>query len=213
MADVPPDRNVRGDALALAKRSFLAGERVDMGRICQELGVSRMTLHRWLGSRDALLVEVVWPMAEATLVQEWAKVESSTRARVPRLIGGHLRSWMSNAGARRLLLEDNGRAMKIFTLASYDYQPRMINAIASYLALDVESGRTTTPLPVDALAFATVRIAESFAYLPTITGQDPDPDGAEQVLEAFLDRPVNRELRNCSAHDDAPLRATGGQGN
>jgi hypothetical protein len=152
-------------------------------------------------------------MAEATLVQEWVKVESSTRARVPRLIGAHLRSWMSNSGARRLLLEENRRAMKIFTLASYDYQPRMIAAIASYLALDVESGRTTTPLPVDALAFATVRIAESFAYLPTITGQDPDPDGAEQVLEAFLDRPVNRELRNCPAHDAAPPRAAGGRGN
>jgi hypothetical protein len=33
--------------------------------------------------------------------------------------------------------------------------------------------------------YASVRIAESYHYLPTIAGA-PDPDGAERVLHALL---------------------------
>ena len=48
------------DAVLLARRRFLAAERIDMGAIAQELGVNRVTLYRWVGSRDRLLVEVLW---------------------------------------------------------------------------------------------------------------------------------------------------------
>ncbi len=186
MPEVRSDRICRADVLNLAKRKFLAGERVDIGQMAQELGVSRVTVHRWVGTRDALLVEVVWPLAEATLTCEWAKVESLPGVRVPRLVGGHLRAWLFESGARRFLLDENERAMKIFTLASYGYQPKLVATVRGYLERDVTSGRTTTCLSLDELAYATVRIAESYAYLPTITGQNPDPAGAQRVLEAFL---------------------------
>jgi DNA-binding phage protein len=39
------------DAFLLARRRFIAGERVDMTALAQELGVNRVTLYRWVGSR------------------------------------------------------------------------------------------------------------------------------------------------------------------
>ena len=58
MPDKEPSRVGRADALALAKRKYLAGDRLDIGQLAQELGVNRVTLHRWVGTRDALIVEV-----------------------------------------------------------------------------------------------------------------------------------------------------------
>src|SRR3954466_10404854 len=55
------------DAFALAQRAFDAGERVDMHAIATELGVSRTTLYRWVGSKELLIGEVLWAREAATL--------------------------------------------------------------------------------------------------------------------------------------------------
>lgn len=52
-------RPTRADAVDLAQRTFLAGERVDMQVIAGRLSVSRATMHRWLGTRERLLDEVL----------------------------------------------------------------------------------------------------------------------------------------------------------
>ena len=53
------------DALRLARRGFQAAERIDMSALADELGVNRVTLYRWVGSRERLLVEVIWSLAAA----------------------------------------------------------------------------------------------------------------------------------------------------
>src|SRR2546428_3195536 len=55
------------DAFRLARRKFLAAERIDMSALADELGVNRVTLYRWVGSREQLLVEVVWSLAQRPL--------------------------------------------------------------------------------------------------------------------------------------------------
>ena len=55
------------DAFKLARRWFLAGRRIDMSALADELGVNRVTLYRWVGSREQLLVEVVWSVPRRTL--------------------------------------------------------------------------------------------------------------------------------------------------
>ena len=54
------------DAFRLARRKFLAAERIDMSALADELGVNRVTLYRWVGSREQLLVEVVWSLGSRT---------------------------------------------------------------------------------------------------------------------------------------------------
>ena len=54
--------NRRGRTAARARRRFQAAERIDMSALAEELGVNRVTLYRWVGSRDRLLVEVIWSL-------------------------------------------------------------------------------------------------------------------------------------------------------
>src|SRR5919197_3725909 len=55
------------DAFKAARRKFLAMERIDMGELAAELGIGRATLYRWVGSRDRLLGEILWSLAEVGL--------------------------------------------------------------------------------------------------------------------------------------------------
>jgi AcrR family transcriptional regulator len=55
------------DAIKLARKRFLQAERIDMSALADELGVNRVTLYRWVGSRDQLLVEIIWSLGSKTL--------------------------------------------------------------------------------------------------------------------------------------------------
>src|SRR5919202_1458320 len=79
--DVTP-RPTALDAFLRARKRFLACERVDMSALAAELGVSRVTLYRWVGSRDRLLVEVIWSLAARTL----EKIDTDVKERGPERI-------------------------------------------------------------------------------------------------------------------------------
>ncbi|UWP79882.1 QsdR family transcriptional regulator [Dactylosporangium fulvum] len=174
------------DAFRLARADFLAGRRLDIQALAQRLGVNRVTLHRWVGTREQLLVEVIWSLTEQTLEEEWVRLRSRPGPRVPELVGRFLHACWSQPGARRHLEQDNDMMMRLLTLTTHGFQPRLIALLRGKLADDIATGRITTPLPLDELAYATLRIAESFHYRPTITGEPADPDGATRVLGALL---------------------------
>src|SRR6266540_81967 len=54
------------DLLALARRHFLRGERLEVQTLAEELGVSRATAYRWAGNADLLAGRVVAGMVEDT---------------------------------------------------------------------------------------------------------------------------------------------------
>src|SRR5258708_28520859 len=103
----PARRATAMDAFKLAKRRFLRGERVDMGALSAELGVNRATLYRWVGTREQLLVEILWSLAERTLSEELKRVEAedSARNRVASLLSRFVRDRLSNTGLQQPQLD------------------------------------------------------------------------------------------------------------
>ena len=59
LAGAPPRPSAR-DAFERARRWFLAGQRIDMQLLADEIGVNRATLYRWVGNRDQFLAELLW---------------------------------------------------------------------------------------------------------------------------------------------------------
>ena len=174
------------DAFKLARRDFLSGRRIDLGSVAGRLGVSRVTLYRWVGTREQLLVEVIWSLTARTMDQQWARLESLPGPRVPDLVGGLLHAVWDQPGSRLFLERENALAMSLLTLKEHGFQPRMLEYLRDKLANDIATGRVQSALPLDDLAYTVLRIAESFHYLPTITGEPADPDRATQVLKAIL---------------------------
>jgi AcrR family transcriptional regulator len=75
----PASRATALDAFELAKRKWLAGERLDIGKLADELDVGRATVFRWVGSREQLYGEVISAAFAQTL--EWARRASTGPAR------------------------------------------------------------------------------------------------------------------------------------
>jgi AcrR family transcriptional regulator len=165
---------------------MLRGDRVDMQAFAAQLGVNRVTLYRWVGSRDRLIVEVLWFLTERRMGLLWTELEDLPGPRVPELMRRWTRDTVQTAGLRRFLHGESEVAMRLLTLASGGFQPRLVALVQQRIADDVSSGRVRTPLPLDELAYTVVRISESYIYLPAITGEDVDPDILGRVLSVLL---------------------------
>src|SRR5436305_14963099 len=174
------------DAFLLARRTFLAGERVDMSALAATLGVNRVTLYRWVGSRDRLLVEVIWSLAAQTLKNEIRRTRKTGSERIVAIVGRFVAAVLSNPGFSRFLAEEGELAMRLLTRRDMDFQPRLIEAVEKLLAEEVEAGRLDVPANLHDVAYTMVRIVESYIYLDLITGEQPDARRAEAILRLLL---------------------------
>jgi AcrR family transcriptional regulator len=174
------------DALALARRRWLAGERLDMGALARDLGISRATLYSWVGSRERLIGEVLWSFADDGLRQAR---EAATGAGADYVVDVFRRFIYLNATfepLRRFIERDPELALRVLTSKDSPVQGRMIAAAHDLLAQQVEAGALAPALDLDTLAYTLIRVAESFLYSDVITGSEPDVDKAVDVAGALL---------------------------
>jgi AcrR family transcriptional regulator len=175
------------EALAAARRHFLRGDRLDMQELATELGVSRATLYRWTGSRELLLGEVLWSLAEVGIreAREIAR-EASGAERIARFSQHMLKLTAANHGVRRLLDNEPEAGLRILSSKDGVQQRRLIKTLEALIGEEVEAGRFTPRLDVRDLAYAIVRINESFLWRDLITGEEPDLDAAGRVVRVLL---------------------------
>lgn len=184
-------RPVRADAVRLARRRFRSGERVDMTALADELGINRVTLYRWVGSREQLLVEVLWSLAERVLT--WADETAQRKVdgeeggeRVVRVVMAFLQRVIRDPGMQRFLHDEGELAMRLLTRADHDFQPRLTASVLRVLRKETEQGFLYLSVDLEELAFAIVRIIESYTYLDLILGEKPDAARAEPILRLLL---------------------------
>jgi AcrR family transcriptional regulator len=154
-----------------------------MSAIADDIGVNRVTLYRWVGSRDQLLVEVVWSLAADAL--RLARRRAGVGGMVETLTG-FLGLVIENPAMRRWLSEDGEHAMRLLTRREPGFQPRLIAAVQSLLQEEVARGTLAVPVAVEELAYVIVRLIESYAYMDLITGERPDAARAEPILRMLL---------------------------
>ena len=174
------------DAFRLARRKFLAAERVEMSALADELGVNRATLYRWVGSRDQLLVEIIWSLGERTLENIDDDVGAKGAERIVEVIRRFLEAVISNAGMQRWLAEEGEYAMRLLTRHDTNFQPRLIGAIQELLGQETDAGRLDLPVDLHEVAYVIVRLIESYTYLDLITGERPEARRAEPILRMLL---------------------------
>lgn len=188
MLSEPGER--RPDALSafqLARRHFLAGRRVEMLEIAAELGVSRATLFRWVGSRDNLLVEICWSIAEPTLLRATEEAAHLVGAeRVAAIAETFARSSIESSFYREFLRREPERALRLNTTAASPFQARLIEYFASVIQAEVDAGRLMSSLEVSDLAYLAVRLLQSYAYADVIAGVTPEPDKVRHSVSALL---------------------------
>lgn len=180
------------DAFRLARRTFLAGDRVDMQTLARSLDVDRATVYRWVGSREQLLTEILWSLIEPTIANLRTAHCHAGPPAVPgqspaaAVITGTVRAVIANPGMQRFLDREGDLALRLLTTRASGFETRLIALVAGLVRQEAEAGRLITVVPVDDLPYVLVRIMESYIYLSLITGEHPDPDRAARVINALL---------------------------
>jgi AcrR family transcriptional regulator len=174
------------EAFKLARRKWQAAERIDMTALARELGVNRVTLYRWVGSREQLLVEVIWSLAERTLENLDARTRATGAERVVKVASGFIDAVITNPGMRFWLAEEGEAAMRLLTLGGPGYQVRLVAWHERLLREEADAGRLDLAADLREVAYVIVRLIESYVYLDFITGEEPEPGRAEPILRMLL---------------------------
>lgn len=181
------------DAFTLARKAFQAGQRVDMNGLAGQLGINRVTLYRWVGSRDQLLTEVLWSLTQRTIERAMQGTTASADGATSKLatvLTYYNGAVMTHTGMSRFLAEEGDFALRLLTVQS-GFQLRLVTFIADLIDTEAAAGRLATVFPSEDLAFVLVRVIESYVYRKVITGEESDPGQAGRILAALLPaRPV-----------------------
>lgn len=187
LVEQPQPRPDALSAFRAARRMFFEGERLEMQDLAAELGVSRATLFRWVGSKEQLLSEIIWSMAQPTFEQAMTAARSKRGPqRIAAVLSDFAAASIRSEPFMKLVQGEPERALRLLTTRSSNFQARLLGLIEVLLQEEIEAGRVDPPLPPHDLAFLILRITESFVYADAIAGVTPDPTKVRQAIRALL---------------------------
>jgi AcrR family transcriptional regulator len=176
--------------VAAAARWIQDGRRLDMQVLADELGMSRVTLFRRVGSREALLSKALWMHTQCTretAAARWEAERPEGELHTPGT-GRHINAIVSQSkGLRRLLDDEPALAIRVLTDPRGQVQTGVVAFIEDLLRRDIEEFGLVTLIEPDALAYALVRLGESFLYADVLAARKPDVETANRLQRALVE--------------------------
>jgi len=157
--------------VAAAARWVQDGRRLDMQGLADELGISRVTLFRRIGSREALLGKALWLLTQCTLETAAAQ-------------------WEAERPEGELHTPGTGRyinAIRVLTDPHGQVQTGVVAFVEDLLRRDIAEFGLVTIIEPDALAYALVRLGESFLYADVLAARKPDVETVNRLQQALID--------------------------
>jgi AcrR family transcriptional regulator len=176
--------------VATAARWIQDGRRLDMQGLADELGISRVTLFRRVGSREALLSKALWMLTQRTLetaAARWEAERPEGALHTPGT-GRYINEIVSeSAGLHRLLEDEPALTIRVLTDPHGQVQTGVVAFIEELLRRDIAEFGLVTIIEPDALALALVRLGESFLYADVLAGRKPDVETVGRLQRALIE--------------------------
>ena len=174
------------DFVALARRRFLKGERLDVAGLAAELGVSRATAYRWAGNVEELTGQVIKTMVEATFELTKREAEGEGPARIVDMLMRGARYIASGPYRDWITREDPERALRIVASQFGPVHRTTIKLWEDFLTEEAAAGRVRLHTDPHTTAYMIVRISDSFLYSDLIIGEEPDIEKAADIFELLV---------------------------
>lgn len=174
------------DLLGLAGRRFLKGERVRVEELAAELGVSRATAYRWVGNNEQLLGGVIASLSLEVYQQALRGARGRGAVRVVDMMARGMRLIAGSRAYRAFLERDPEKALRIVASKQGPVQRTTIALHQQLLEEEMRQGHLRLPVDAHTMAYALVRIAESFLYADLIAGEKPDIGKAVEIVKLML---------------------------
>jgi len=183
-----PSKSAR--IVATAARWIYDGRRLDMQGLADELGVSRVTLFRRVGSREELLSRALWLLTERMLETaraQWEAERPEGELHTPGT-GRHINAMVAQSeGLRRLLDDEPTLTIRVLTDPRGRVQSGVVAFVEDLLRRDVEEFGLVTLIEPNDLAYALVRLGESFLYADVLAARKPDVATANRLQDALVE--------------------------
>ena len=170
----------------MAQRRFLKSERVDLQAIARELGLARATVHRWFGTREAMLGEMLAQLAEARLTALRAEVGGRGGVALLETFDRYNAELAATPGLGALLAAEQERGLRVLTSSGGVVQPRMVATLRAMIEEEMRAGALRSRVAPETLAYAIVRLAESFIYNDARFGIRGDTARLREIEAALL---------------------------
>lgn len=177
-------------AVECAAQWVLDGRRLDMQGLAAHLGVSRVTLFRHVGGREALLGDALWMLTERTWVLALAEAQRERRPGglvTPGAMRNLNKLVYRSPGLRKLLDDEPVLTIRVLTDPRGRVQTNFRKAVADVLRADEAELGLTPVIDADALAFALVRLGEAFLYADVLASRQPDLEAANRLQSALIE--------------------------
>ena len=175
-------------AFHAARRMYLKGQRVDMRALAGELGISRPTLYRWTGQREQLISDVLWSLSDELFQR--AKDDHPKHEGPERLLAiyrQHVGALVEAEPLHAFLRQETQVALRVLTSPRGSVQRRTVRRLAELYREEQEVGTFHPRVDPDLLAYAVVRLTESFIYNDALATVEPAVDRAAEIVAVLLD--------------------------
>ena len=161
-----------------------------MQGLADELGVSRATLFRHVGSREELISLALWRLTERTLERprRGGRPNGRRASCTPPGTGRYINAMVAgSAGLRRLLDDEPALTMRVLTEPRGRVQTGIVAFVEDLLRRDMAEFGLVTIIEPKALAYALVRLGESFLYADVLAARKPDVATANRLQQALVE--------------------------
>jgi AcrR family transcriptional regulator len=163
LADPPARAATPLDAFSAGRKRFLANQPLELSSMAAELGVSRATLHRWIGTRLELLAEIAVDLCDRSLR---AALEASRPKQGTDLLVAAFCRFAEFPTTRGLMTEhfarEGERSLRTLLDPAGPVRPRLLDLVQNTMA--AETGRDVDE-HLQTASDAVLRIIESHLWL------------------------------------------------
>lgn len=187
------------EVFKIAKRKWCEGKRVSIGDLASEVGVSRGTLYRWVGSKDLLMDEVFWSITEPAFEQA---VKDTPGHGIEHVVGVHrqfMKSILSFPSTQRFIKDEPSYALRLMTNPSSGVSKRVIRAAANHLREQEKQGYLSLHSSPEKLAEIFVLANQGILYSDVISGRSPAIEKACELIRLLLTSSVTLEHKASSS--------------
>jgi AcrR family transcriptional regulator len=169
------------DVFHAARRRWLAGQKLHLNEIAEELNVSRATLFRWVGSKDLLLGEILWSVYQPTAEQAKRRAKGKGADYLADVYRQLMVDVLTSKPLRQFVAHDPEYALRVLT-TTRPLQERRLASCKALIQKLVARGEMSPALDLDSLAFLIMRLGESFTYSDLIVGREPAVEEACKAI-------------------------------
>ncbi|MGW4845735.1 QsdR family transcriptional regulator [Nocardia brasiliensis] len=156
---------------------------IDARALAAAAGIGRSTLYRRYGDRNRIIGEAIWAIATAGFEDIRRECGGRGADGIAEMIRRSLRFAAAHPAMRTFVAQHTDTALRVLTSRDGVIQRRFVATFAQLIRDDIGE---FDDIDTHSLAYAVIRIGESFYFRELITGEPDDIDAAAAVIRRML---------------------------